>query len=74
MFVQQDFDLICLRWQDIRQLCCPFDRRDMDWHGLIEMSKGAGLVVKGRTRGRRPQILFWCTLVTFIALRLWTSG
>jgi mannose/fructose/N-acetylgalactosamine-specific phosphotransferase system component IIC len=35
---------------------------------------GAGLVVKGLTRGRRPQVLFWCALVTFLALRLWMSA
>jgi mannose/fructose/N-acetylgalactosamine-specific phosphotransferase system component IIC len=35
---------------------------------------GAGLVVKGLTRGRRQQILFWCALVTFLALRLWLSA
>ena len=34
---------------------------------------GAGLVVKGLTRGRRPQVIFWCTLVAFVALRLWAS-
>jgi len=46
------------------------------WHAGAPLvwGFGAGLVVKGLTRGRRPQILFWCTLVTFIALRLWTSG
>ena len=35
---------------------------------------GAGLVIKGLTRGRKPQILFWCALVAFVALRLWLAA
>jgi len=35
---------------------------------------GAGLVVKGLTRGRRPQVIFWCALVAFLTLRLWMAA
>jgi mannose/fructose/N-acetylgalactosamine-specific phosphotransferase system component IIC len=35
---------------------------------------GAGLVTRGMTRGRKAQIVFWCALVTFIALRLWMAA
>ena len=32
---------------------------------------GAGLVTRGLSRGRTAQIVFWCALVAFLALRLW---
>jgi mannose/fructose/N-acetylgalactosamine-specific phosphotransferase system component IIC len=34
---------------------------------------GAGLVTKGLTRGRKAQVVFWCALVAFVALRLWST-
>jgi mannose/fructose/N-acetylgalactosamine-specific phosphotransferase system component IIC len=34
---------------------------------------GAGLVTRGLTRGRKAQVVFWCALVLFVALRLWMA-
>ncbi len=54
MFVQKDFDLIRLRWQEAREFRGAFRRRAVDWQGLVQGSQPEVYAFKGPFDGGEP--------------------